>query len=324
MERIFFVVLVFMLVFFAIACGSDPKVGEEGGKCFEDNTCKGKLKCVEDFCVDLGDMTDYPDVDSHNDIQDNDAVSDDDNENGGENPDLIDECDFSIEVMNKKDLDSIVNCRVITGELIIEETDLEEVVLPNLEEVRDYFDIFENPKLKKISMPKLEYTGSIFGIDMNPLLTEINFSKLNYVADNIVVWGNDSLKTLSFPSLKKADEGIYIDFNKTLESIDAPLLESVKEFIEFDHNDSLRSFSFPVLESALGLSISRNSVLETFDMALFYDVQEIFIVLNPQLPTGKAEALIEQIKEKGTSSYEYEICGNKDGTKCDFDWEDLD
>ncbi|HQI04488.1 MAG TPA: hypothetical protein PL195_04430 [bacterium] len=313
-----------MLVFFAIACGSDPKVGEEGGKCFEDNTCKGKLKCVEDFCVDLGDMTDYPDVDSHNDIQDNDAVSDDDNENGGENPDLIDECDFSIEVMNKKDLDSIVNCRVITGELIIEETDLEEVVLPNLEEVRDYFDIFENPKLKKISMPKLEYAGSIFGIDMNPLLTEINFSKLNYVADNIVVWGNDSLKTLSFPSLKKADEGIYIDFNKTLESIDAPLLESVKEFIEFDHNDSLRSFSFPVLESALGLSISRNSVLETFDMALFYDVQEIFIVLNPQLPTGKAEALIEQIKEKGTSSYEYEICGNKDGTKCDFDWEDLD
>ena len=324
-------VLNLIFMFLCSGCNTGSKTGEEGQKCFDNNSCKGHLWCIDGFCVDI---LDYPDVDpadsvpdkeSNNGEKPDDEAGDEDEigENGNDNTDLIDECDFSVEVTSKKDLDSIVNCRVITGELIIEETDLEEVVLPHLEKVWDYFDITDNPKLKKISMPKLEYAGSIFAIDFNPVLTEIDLSELSYVYDNILVWGNDSLKTFSLPNFQKADNGVYISFNESLESIDAPMLESIWEFFEIDHNDSLKSVSFPALESALLLFIARNSSLETFDMSSLNDVQEIEIVFNAQLPTEKAEALVDQVLEK-RPSLDYTICGNKDGEECDFDWNDLD
>jgi hypothetical protein len=320
MRKFFIAVAVFVIFFVSMGCSSDPKAGEKGGECLSDGTCKGDLRCIEDFCVDLGAMTDYPDVDSGGK-----ETADDENgdENSGDNPDLIDECDFSIEVQNKEDLDSIVNCRAITGDFIVEGTDLDEIVLPHLEEVWNYFDIVDNSKLKKICMPKLEATGDIFGIDFNPVLTEINLSVLSYVRGNMVVWGNDSLKTISLPNFQKADEGVYINFNESLESIDVPILESIWEFFEIDHNDSLKSVSFPTLESALVLLVARNSSLEAFDMSSLYDVQEIEIVLNAQLPTEKAEALVNQVLEK-RPSLDYTICGNKDGEECDFDWDDLD
>lgn len=58
-------------------------------------------------------------------------------------------------------------------------------------------------------------------------------------------------------------------------------------------------------------------------MSSIYDVQEIEVVLNAQLPTEKAEALVDQVLEK-KPSLDYTICGNKDGEECDFDWDDLD
>ena len=324
-------VLNLIFMFLCSGCNTGSKTGEEGQKCFDNNSCKGHLWCIDGFCVDI---LDYPDVDPADSVPDresndgekpDDEASDDDEngENGNDNPDLIDECDFSVEVTSKEDLDSIVNCRAITGDFIVEETDLEEVVLPHLEEVWNYFSIADNPKLKRIYLPKLEATGDIFGIDFNTVLTEINLSVLSYVRGNMVVWGNDSLKTFSLPNFQKADEGVYISFNESLESIDAPMLESIWKFFDIDHNDSLKSVSFPALESALLLLVSRNSSLETFDMSSLHDVQGVRIVLNAQLPTEKAEALVDQVLEK-RSFLDYTICGNKDGEECDFDWDDLD
>ncbi|MGI6393463.1 MAG: hypothetical protein ACOX2F_01820 [bacterium] len=80
MKVFFWTVIVFALMFFSTACDSGPKVGEEGGKCFEDNTCTETLKCVEDSCVDLGEMLNYPDVEPHGTTQDKDETGDDDNE----------------------------------------------------------------------------------------------------------------------------------------------------------------------------------------------------------------------------------------------------
>ena len=327
MKRIFFTIAAFTLVLFATACDSDPQVGEKGGNCFDNGTCRGDLRCIEDYCVDLGDMTDYPDDNSYEDAFEEDAEQPDDqiydDENGSVDSDLIDECDFSIEIKSQEDLDSIVNCRAITGDFNVEETDLEEIVLPNLEEVWNYFDIVDNPKLKKIYMPKLEVAGDIFAIDFNPVLTEIDFSELSYAHGNMSVWGNDSLKTISLTNFQKADEGIYINFNESLETIDVPVLKSIGDLSEIDHNDSLASVSFPALETVLLFSISRNSSLETFNLSSLYDAQEMEIVFNSQLPTESAEALVNQVLEK-RSSLVYTICGNKDGEECDFDWDDLD
>ena len=338
----FFKALVLILFFITVlsGCNSDSnkeaKEGEKGGRCFEDKTCNDELRCIEGFCVDLGDMADYPDVDPADSVPDresndgekpDDEASDDDEngENGNDNPDLIDECDIDVEVRSKEDLDSIVNCRVITGELIIEDTDLEEVVLPHLEEVWDYFEIFDNPKLKKISMPKLEYAGCIFAVEFNPVLTEIDFSELSYVSDNIVLSMNDSLKIISLPNFQKAGNTIYIDFNESLESIDAPMLESILEFLIIYKNASLQSFSFPMLESTLVLHIIRNSVLETFDMSSLVEALGITIAYNPNLPTEIAEALVKQVDEAGgVAGDNNEICENKDSTvKCseDYDWD---
>ncbi|HDT11883.1 MAG TPA: hypothetical protein ENN58_04010 [bacterium] len=315
-------------------CSSDPKAkaGEEGGRCFDDGTCKGDLRCIEGLCVDLGDMADYPDVDPADSIPDSETADDENNddgdndENGDDNPDLIDVCGFDIEVLTKEDMETILNCRTITGDLSFEKTDFEEIVLPYLEEAWGYFDITGNPKLKKVSLPKLEYARVNFVINSNPELKTIMFPRFQQVGGNFLIGMNNSLETFSLPELKKAEDGIYVDFNESLKYFEFPKLETVGKELIIYKNSFLESFSILELESARNLIIARNNEIESFDMASFIYSTDITIAYNPLLPTELAVALVEQVKENNEyfDEEDYEICENKDSTvKCeeDYDWD---
>jgi hypothetical protein len=324
------VAIISFAVFFS-GCNSDPKAGEKGGECLSDGTCNGDLRCIEDFCVDLGDMINYPDVDPADSVPDresNDEEKSDDgnNENGAEDPDLIDECGFDLEVSTKEDIESVLRCRTITGDLTFEGTDFEEIMLPYLEEAWGYFDITGNPELKKISLPQLDYVGSVFAIDSNPDLKTIIIPKFQQIGGNFLIGMNDSLETFSLPELKKAEDGIYVDFNESLKYFESPKLETVGKELIIYKNSSLESFSLPELESARDLIIARNNEIELFDMASFMYSADITIAYNPKLPTELAESLVEQVKENNEyfDEKDYEICENKESTvKCeeDYEWE---
>ena len=291
----------------------DPEPGEEGGACYGNGTCNEGLVCEEDICVK------DPETD------DDSNETGDDDENGDD--DFADECDVDYKVfMTQDDIESIAHCKEITGEFLIESSDIEEIRLPNLERVWGAFEISDNSKLKIFSAPKLNLVSWEVFIFENPVLEELELESL-IETDSIFVAMNPSLKSLTLPQLEDSSGGVFIMFNESLESVDIPVLDTVNDDIFIYKNASLKSFSFSkLLYVGLQLLVARNDVLETFDLYWLRSAQYVAIAYNPQLPTELAEAVIEKIKENDEEfgKYDYEVCENKDSTvKCyeDYDWD---
>jgi hypothetical protein len=293
----------------------DPETGEEGGACYGNGTCNEGLLCEKDICV--------KDPETDDDSSEN---SDDEADEPGDD-DSADECDIDYRVfMTQKDIESIVHCKHITGELLIEGSNIEEIKLPKLESVEGGIEISDNSKLKIFSAPKLNWIGWEIFIFENPMLEELELENL-VDTGSIVIGMNASLKSLTLPQFMECSGGVFVMFNDSLESIDVSVLDTVNDDIFIYKNASLKSFSFPkLLYIGLQLLVARNNVLETFDLYWLRNAQYVAIAYNPQLPTELAEAVIEKIKENDEEfeKYDYEVCENKDSTvKCydDYEWE---
>jgi hypothetical protein len=172
------------------------------------------------------------------------------------------------------------HCSVITGSLIIADTDAEDLtLLDTLQSVHDSIWIVSNAELTSFSFDNLTDIGYWLYIEDNVALTSFSFDNLTDVGHDISIEDNAALTLFSFGSLTYIDEGLYIN-----------------------SNDALTSFSFDSLTHIGGyaLSISDNNALTSFSLdSLTYIGGRLIIWHNDALCESVVDAFVEMITALG-------------------------
>ena len=210
-------ILAISLIAVLSSCGEKTEKGSLGEACFSDGTCEGDLRCVSDTCVDMSEfgdnMVEFGDEDEVSDdlINDSDLISD---ETADE--DIVSEkkCLGDQKINTLNELEEVKKCVEITGALIFDETEFDEIELPELKKVL-YMDVLDNYSLISLSAPVLESITADLWIDFNTALT-----------------------TLSFPELKKTGSLLIIS-NTELPAFDFSKLSQVVDYFEISENESL-------------------------------------------------------------------------------------
>jgi len=78
-------------------------------------------------------------------------------------------------------LDAIVDCTIITGNLIVTGNQLVSVELPLLTRIDGFLTVWGNPVLTRVTLPMLASVGSRLDVSSNPALTSLDLPALKSV-----------------------------------------------------------------------------------------------------------------------------------------------
>ena len=76
---------------------------------------------------------------------------------------------------------------VITGSLIIRDSQIDTIDLPYLQSIGDWLTIYNNASLTNIDLPQLATVGAL-SIDNNASLTNIDLPQLETVSDDVYIY----------------------------------------------------------------------------------------------------------------------------------------
>ncbi len=210
-------------------------------------------------------------------------------------------CSGDIEIDTVEQLEELEDCNIIMGAVFFDNTELTEIVLPDLQEVRGHFIFWENPELTKISFPNLEFIGGHFLVWRNNKLVSFTMESLEEVREDFVVWDNASLETFTADKLKVIGGDFqnydYEGVNPKLKSFSIANLETiggsfrVKDF-------KMKTLSMTKLKSAGSIGLSESSELETLDFPVLVeagisirDLSELEFFEFPNLETGSVRVV---------------------------------
>ncbi|MEO0605864.1 MAG: hypothetical protein AAF211_30820, partial [Myxococcota bacterium] len=178
------------------------------------------------------------------------------------------------------DLGSLVS----TPSIIVEDTALVALSLPQLQTVADEFRVADNLSLTAFEAPLLQSVGDTFLVDDNPLLAELSFPVFTDVG-RLEIAFNDGLTALSMPAVTQA---ISVDLtrNSLLPTFDLSSLATVGPVGTGDDGD-VRIEANLVLEDLAGLS------------ALTDVAGDLFVRFNTILPDSAAQGLANVVTVGG-------------------------
>lgn len=207
------------------SCGEKVEKGSLGEACFSDGTCEGELRCVSDTCVDMSEfgdnMVEFGDEDEFSDdlINDSDLISD---ETADE--DIVSEkkCLGDQRINTLEELEEVKKCVEITGGLIFDETEFDEIELTELKKVL-YIDVLDNYSLTAFSAPVLESITGDLWIDFNTALTTLSFPELEKLGSLLII-SNTELPSFDFSKLSQVADYFEVSGNEMLPTSDAEAL----------------------------------------------------------------------------------------------------
>ncbi len=265
--------------------------------------------------------------------------------------------DFTI--LDERDVDALQSIEKIEGSLVIKDTSLDEITLPNLREAGE-LQVKSNRRLTILSMPKLQSVG-ILNLQGNELLSDLSglaslvrvgqlkitgvteFSDLRDLSslrDVMSLYIDCSGKLDTLAGLEKIEElsilSIFSNWDlETLTGLDN--LRIVSDQVSISHNMELRNVNgLNRLENiGLELAISHNGSLESLDGlnnlkrigALSNDYISAFFAIysNSSLPSCDANRILSGITFDQPERSEVCIYNNASDTceefPCDHPWD---
>ncbi|HEX2881889.1 MAG TPA: hypothetical protein VHO25_20350 [Polyangiaceae bacterium] len=195
------------------------------------------------------------------------------------------------------DIAAIVDCTTMNGNLIVSDTMLTSLSLPNLVEIEGFFNCQLNPVLTSVSLPALTTTGHI-AFSGNEELTSLNLSNLA-TAGGMTVFVN-KLTSLSLPKLVSvALEFDFVVVSGTadpLTSLSLPELATVGSIFSVRHTLLLTELALPKLATVGDFTVEGNNALTNLTAPALATVQGgVRILSNPVLPTCQVQALLQQL-----------------------------
>ena len=188
-------------------------------------------------------------------------------------------CEGDYEIRTKAELDEIMLCREITGDLSIRINDTDEVRLPFLEktggsvvvlaatynEEEKEWILYDDFSVEKLSLPKLKEIGQSFLSRPNVSLKSVEIPMLEEIGFGLSFIENSSLTYIELPALTKVGAYLIIGNNLQTKSISFPELKEIYTARPFEPdgdfaisgNDLLEEIFFPKLEKvgrAFGMS----------------------------------------------------------------------
>ena len=196
-------------------------------------------------------------------------------------------CDGDYKIRTKAELDEIMLCLEITGDLLLGLDDTKEVYLPFLEktggsvvvlaaaydeENREWI-LYDDFSVEKLALPKLEKIGKSFGSLPNRVIKSIEMPMLEKIVAGLSIYENEMLELLDFSNLEEVGTSIGIHKCPKISSISFPELRDVYTpsidgdgSVQISKNDSLIEIDFPKLERVgRTLAITNNPALEYFE-----------------------------------------------------------
>ncbi len=86
---------------------------------------------------------------------------------------------------------AIVGC--VTGDILVENTLIETLALPLLDDVGGALIVSQNLLLGRVDLPALANVGGLFEVSLNATLAELSLPALMTVGDDLIVSGNPEL-----------------------------------------------------------------------------------------------------------------------------------
>jgi hypothetical protein len=196
-------------------------------------------------------------------------------------------CEGDYEIRTKSELDEIMLCREITGDLSIVINDTKEVYLPFLEKtggsvvLAGFFDeenwewiLYDDFSVEKLTLPKLKEIGQSFLSRPNVSLKSVEIPMLEEIGFGLSFIENSSFISIEFPALIKIGSSLSIRDSIQTKSISFPELKEIYIAIPFEPggnfgisgNDSLEEIYFPKLEKVgRAFGMNGNSSLKSFE-----------------------------------------------------------
>lgn len=158
-------------------------------------------------------------------------------------------------VTDAADLAALAGVRAIAGDLVVEQTTLDAVELPLLEEVGGDVRVWENDALATLALPSLALVGGDLSLYDDPVLDSLaGLSRLRSVGGTLSLNRLEALVDLrGLEALETVGADLYVFHDVSLASLDGlASLRSVGGEIDLWETYALASATFPVLESVGG------------------------------------------------------------------------
>lgn len=159
------------------------------------------------------------DVDD-DDATDDDATADDD-DNAVINCEDAVPCEGDYVIGTTEDLDAIVQCETIAGDLQIESQEITNLELPCLTTVGGMLDISDNHSLATFELATLTAVGNTMTIARNGFLTHFDLPGLASVDQSVIIQENATLAGFDLSSLTTVSGDLDINYNDCLNQDDA-------------------------------------------------------------------------------------------------------
>jgi hypothetical protein len=222
-------------------------------------------------------------------------------------------CPGDYPIQDEDSIAAIVDCTTITGNLIVSNTTLTSLSLPNLIQVDGFFNCQVNGALTSVSLPALTTIGHV-AFTGNEQLTSLNLP--NLATANGMTLFVDKLTSLSLPKLVSILNELDFEVlgNTPLTSLSLPELATVTDFT-VRGTLLLTDLALPKLATVDGFRVDENAALTSLTAPALATVQTNFrVVANPMLPTCQVQALLQQLTNFSGMTY---IDGNNDAGICE-------
>lgn len=159
-------------------------------------------------------------------------------------------------------------------------TNLTNIDFPLLEKIFGNFSVSSNTILTSLSAPALT-TAKEFFVNVNPALTSLSIPTLTTIVNEFSVNNNVALTSLSIPSLTTTSYfSIYT--NSALTSLSAPALTTVTLQFSVSSNAALTLLSAPALTTVNQFSVNTNALPSTEINVILAQL----VAINPPLTTS--------------------------------------
>lgn len=197
---------------------------------------------------------------------------------------------FTGDVILQGDIGTIVeipNLTIISGNLIISSSFVEQVILQNITSIQEAVLVQSADSLTLINLSGLNSIGTDLVVNNNGVLTTLDLSGLDSIGRDITVDTNSSLTTLDLSGLNLIGRDIIVDNNPLLTMISLPISASVGGDLLLTNNDSLMLVELPTSGSVGGdLTLTNNNLLTTLDLSGLNSIGgDILVTDNESLTT---------------------------------------
>jgi hypothetical protein len=171
-------------------------------------------------------------------------------------------------VSDQEDITALEAFTTIEGNLVVVDSDIENLALPHLHTITGSLLIKENTDLQSINLPELSTTGGLVYIWKNVSLWGIALPKLKEASSNVVFKDNDLVTQLSLPALEQVGGSLNINGNGALQELGLASLNETGVNLEIYNNMYLHTVSAASLVTiGGGFSVRNQSALQNIELS---------------------------------------------------------